>query len=105
MLLKGTLSLHTKNSYVKPFDPLNTVIPSKNSYELFNPPKKAHQVEISVLNRDEMVSMAPHFDPYWRQWLQNLILIGVNGSTFSSKSVSMAPEFNPYRRQWLLIGQ
>ena len=102
---KGTLSLHTKNSYVKPFDPLSTVIPSKNSFELFNPPKKAPQVKISVLNRDEMVSMAPHFDPYRRQWLQNLILIGVNGSTFSSKSASMAPKFDPNLRQWLHIGQ
>ena len=35
-----------------------------------------------------MVSMAPHFDPYRRrrQWLQNLIQIGVNGSTFGSNS-------------------
>ena len=102
-LLKGTLSLHIKNSYVKPFDPLSTVISSKNSFELFNPPKKAPQVEISVLNRDEMVSMAPHFDPYRRQWLQNLIQIGVNGSTFRSKLASMAPEFHQHRCQWLQI--
>ena len=95
------LSLHTKNLYVKPFDPLSAVIPSKNSFKLFNQPKKVPQVEISVLNRDEMVSMAPHFDPYRRQWLQNLVLIGVNGSTFSSKSASMAPEFDPNRCQWL----
>ena len=86
---------------MKPFDPLSTAIPSKKSYEFFDPPKKVPQVEISVLNRDEMVSMAPHFHPYRRQWLQNLILIGVNGSTFSSKSASMAPEFDPNRRQWL----
>ena len=66
---------------MKLFDPLSTVIPLKNSFEFFNPPKKAPQVLISVLNRDEMVSMAPHFDPYRRQWLQNLIQIGVNGST------------------------
>ena len=78
---------------MKPFDPLSTVIPSKNSFEFFNPPKKAPQVEISVLNQDEMVSMAPHFDPYRRQWLQNLVLIGVNGSTFSSKSASMATQW------------
>ena len=45
--------------------------------------------------------MAPHFDPYRRQWLQNLIQIGVNGSTFRSKSASTAPEFDPYWRQWL----
>ena len=86
---------------MKPFDPLSTVIPSKNSFEFSNPPKKAPPVEISVLNRDEMVSMAPHFDPYRRQWLQNLIQIGVNGSTFLSKLESMAPEFDPNRRQWL----
>ena len=86
---------------MKPFDPLSTVIPSKNSFELFNPPKKAPQVKISVLNRDEMVSMAPELDPNRRQWLQNVIQIGVNGSTFSSKSASMAPEFDPNRRQWL----
>ena len=67
---------------MKPFDPLRTVIPLKNSFELFNPLKKAPQVKISVLNRDEMVSMAPHFDPYRRQWLQNLIQIGINRSTF-----------------------
>ena len=90
---------------MKPFDPLSTVIPLKNSFEFFNPPKKVHKVLISVLNRDEVASMAPHFDPYRRQWLQNLILIGVNGSTFSSKSASMAPEFYPNRRQWLHIGQ
>ena len=71
-----------KNLYMKPFDPLSNLIPFKNLFEFSNPPKKAPQVEISVLNRDEMVSMAPHFDPYRRQWLQNLIQIGVNGSTF-----------------------
>ena len=37
---KGTLSLRIKNAYMKPFDPLNTGISSKNSVELFNPPKK-----------------------------------------------------------------
>ena len=67
---------------MKPFDPLSTVIPMKNSFEFFNPPKKVQKVLISVLNQDEMASMAPHFDPHWRQWLQNLIQIGVNGSTF-----------------------
>ena len=47
---------------MEPFDPLSTVIPSKNSFEFFNPPKKAPQVEISVLNRDEMagVDILPH---------------------------------------------
>ena len=88
---------------MKPFDPLSTVIPSKNSFEFFNPPKKAHQVEVSMLNRDEMVSTAPHFDPYRHQWLQNLIQIGVNGSTFSSILASMAPEFDPNQRQRLHI--
>ena len=84
MGLKGTLSLHIKKSYMKPFDPLNTAIPSKKSYEFFDPPKKVPQVEISVLNRDKMVSMAPHFYPYWRQW-------------------SMTQEFGPNWRQWLYI--
>ena len=95
ILIKGTLSLHIKNWYVNPFDPLSTVIPSKNSVELFNPPKKAPQVEISVLNRDEMVSMAPHFDPYRRQWLHIFIQIRVNGSRIWSKSASMALDSSP----------
>ena len=101
--IKGTLSLHIKNSYVKHFDPLSTVIPSKNSFEFSNPPKIATQVEISVLNRDKMVSMAPHFDPYRRQWLHNLIQIGVNGSRISSTSASMGPNSQPRISQRLLV--
>ena len=101
--LKGTLSPNKKSLYMKPFDPLSTVIPLKNSFEFFNPPKKVQKDLISVLNRDEMASMAPHFDPYRCQWLQNLIQVGVNGSTFLSRSASMAPEFHPHWRQWLQI--
>ena len=67
---------------MKPFDPLSTLIPLKNSFEFRNPPKKALRILISVLNRDEMASMAPHLDPYQRQLLQNLIKIGVNDSKF-----------------------
>ena len=30
---------------------------------------EAPQILISLLNQDKMASMAPHFDPYRRQWL------------------------------------
>ena len=103
MCFKGTLSPNKKSLYIKPFDPLINVITLKNSFEFFNLPIKDEKVLISMLSRDEMASMAPHFDPYRRQWLQNLIQIGVNGSTFQSKSASMAPEFHPHWRQWLQI--
>ena len=88
---------------MKPFNPLSTVITSKNSFEFLNPLKKVQKALISVLSQDEMASMAPHFDPYRRQWLQNLIQIGVNGSTFQSKLASMAPECNPHPCQWLQL--
>ena len=88
---------------MKHLDPLSTEKPSKNSSELINPPKNALKVKFSVLNRDENASMAPHYYPRMRQWLQNSIQIGVNGSRIPSKSASTAPEFYPYRRQWLQI--
>ena len=89
--LKGTLSPHKKISYMKHMDPLSTKNPSKNTSEFFNPPKKALKVQFSVLNRAENVSMAPLSYPQMRQWLQNFIPIGVNGSRFSSLSASMTP--------------
>ena len=65
-ILMYSKSLHYENAiridknslYMKPFDPLSTDIPLKNSFSI--PPKKIHR----------------------HQWLQNLNQIGVNGSTF-----------------------
>ena len=94
-LVKGTLSPHKKISYMKHMDLLSTKNPSKNSSEYFNPPKNVLKVSFSVLNRAENVSMAPHYHPRMRQWLQNFIPIGVNGSRFSSLSASMAPDSDP----------
>ena len=88
---------------MKHLDPLSTEKPLKNSSEMINPPKNALKAKFSVLNRDENASMAPHYYPRMRQWLQNSIQIGVNGSRIPSKSASTAPEFYPYRRQWLQI--
>ena len=47
--------------------------------------------------------MAPEFHPYRRQWLQNFIPIGVNGSKISSLWASMTPDFHPDWRQWIQI--
>ena len=81
---------------MKPFDSQSILIPSKNSFEFSNPPpKKAPPVEISMLNRDKMVSMAPNFDPNRCQWLHILIQIGVNGSGIWSKLASMAQDYSP----------
>ena len=88
---------------MKHLDPLSTEKPLKNLSELINPPKNALKVKFSVLNRDENASMAPHYYPRMRQWLQNSIQIGVNGSRISSLSASTAPECYPCRRQWLQI--
>ena len=89
--LKGTLSTHKKFSYMMHMDPLSTKKPLKNSSEFFNSPKNALKVLFSMLNRAENASMAPHYHPRMRQWLQNFIPIGINGSRFSSLLASMAP--------------
>ena len=101
--IKGTLSPHKNFSYMKHMDPLSTKNPSKNSSEFLTPLKNALKVQFSVLNQAKNTSMAPHYHPRMCQWLQNFILIGVNGSKISSLSASMAPDFHPYWRQWLQL--
>ena len=86
---------------MKHLDPLSTEKPLKNSSELINPPKNALKSKFSVLNRDENASMAPHYYSRMRQWLQNFIPIGVNGSRILSLSASMAPDCCTRIRQGL----
>ena len=93
--IKRTLSPHKIFSYMKHMDPLSTKKPSKNSSEFLTPLKNALKVQFSVLNRAENASMAPHYHPQMRQWLQNFLTIGVNGSRFSSLSASMTPDSYP----------
>ena len=80
---------------MKRMDPLSTKEYLKKSSESYNPLENAIRVKFSVLNRAENFILigvnGSKFHPYWRQWLQNSIPIGVNGSRVLSLSVSMAP--------------
>ena len=66
----------------------------------FIPPKNTLKVKFSMLNRDENVSMAQHFNPKMCQLLHNFINTVVNGYSISCLLASTVPDFYHYREKF-----